>query len=46
MYEFLAQNSLFVVLGIVLIIWFGIFVYVVKLDKKVSQLERQVNNQN
>ncbi len=46
MYEFLSQNALFVVLTIVLIIWFGIFSYVVKLDRKISQLERQINNQN
>ena len=45
MYEFLSQNSLYLVLGIVLIIWFGIFSYVVKLDKKIRQIENQVNNQ-
>jgi len=46
MYEFLSQNSLYLVLGIVLIIWFGIFGYVVKLEKKISRIERQLNDQN
>jgi len=43
MSEFLQQNSLYVVLGIVLICWIGIFGYVVKLEKKIKQLENQIN---
>ncbi len=46
MEEFLSQNSIYVVLAIVLIIWIGIFGYVVKLDRKISQLERTINDQD
>ncbi len=37
-YDFLSNNSLYVVLIIVLVIWLGIFVYLFRLDKKVSKL--------
>lgn len=39
MYEFLEQNSLFVVLTIVLIIWAGLFFYLLRIDKRVAKLE-------
>jgi len=42
MLEFLIQNSLYVVLIIVLIIWSGIFVYLLRLDKKLTELEKIV----
>lgn len=39
MYEFLEQNSLYVVLIIVLMIWTGLFLYLWRIDKRVSKLE-------
>jgi len=43
-YEFLSEHSLFIVLLIVLICWAGIFGYLVRLDRKVSELERTLKN--
>lgn len=37
--EFLSQNQMFIVLLIVLLIWGGIVWYLLKLDKKVKDLE-------
>ena len=44
MYDFLSQHSLFIVLLIVLICWTGIFTYLVRLDRKVTNLERTLKN--
>lgn len=38
LYSFLDAHSLYVVLIIVLVIWLGIFIYLYRLDKKVSKL--------
>jgi len=38
LYNFLDQHSLYVVLTIVLVIWVGIFVYLLWLDRKVNEL--------
>jgi len=37
--EFLDKHSLYVVLIITLIIWFGLFFYIFKVDKKLKKLE-------
>ena len=42
MYEFLNQNQLYIVLCITLLIWFGIVWYLIRLDKKIGQLEKQL----
>lgn len=39
MEQFLIQNAQYVVLMIVLIGWFGIFFYLMRLDRKISRLE-------
>ncbi len=39
MMEFLSQNQLFIVMTIVLIIWAGIVWYLVRLDRRIKQLE-------
>ena len=39
MYEFLAQNSIFVVMLIILMIWAGLFFYIFRLDRRVKELE-------
>jgi CcmD family protein len=40
MLDFLVQNSIYVVLIIVLIIWSGVFFYLFRLDKKITDLEK------
>jgi CcmD family protein len=42
MYEFLSQNQLYIVLCITLLIWLGIVWYLIRLDKKLGQLEKQL----
>lgn len=42
MYNFLNDNSIYVVLIIALISWFGIFIYLLKTEKKLSKLEKQI----
>ncbi|MBU2445214.1 MAG: CcmD family protein [Bacteroidetes bacterium] len=44
MYNFLSDNSLYIVLVIVLIVWIGIFSFIYKLDKKVTKLEQGDQN--
>lgn len=39
MYDFLSQHSLYVVMIIVLMVWGGLFAYLVALDRKVKKLE-------
>jgi CcmD family protein len=41
MQQFLEQNSLFVVLAIVLVIWAGIIFYVMTVDKKIKKVEKE-----
>ncbi len=40
MIEFLTDNQMYVVLSIVLIVWAGIVAYLVRLDRKIQQLEQ------
>jgi len=42
MYEFLTQNQMYIVLVITLLIWTGIVWYLVRLDKKVGKIEKQL----
>jgi CcmD family protein len=39
MMDFLSHNQMFIVMTIVLIIWAGIVWYLVRLDKRIKQLE-------
>jgi CcmD family protein len=43
LYNFLDQNSLYIVMIIVLLVWLGIFTFTYKLDKKVKKLEERMN---
>ncbi len=40
--DFLAQHQLYIVLSIVLIIWFGLIGYLLRLDKKITKLEQSL----
>ena len=42
MYEFLNQNQMYIVLVITLLIWSGIVWYLVRIDKKIRQIEKRL----
>jgi CcmD family protein len=42
MYEFLSQNQLYIVLSVTLITWFGVIFYLMRLDKRIAQSEKQL----
>jgi CcmD family protein len=42
-YTFLEKNSYYVVLIISLIVWLGIFLYMMNVSRKVSELEKKEN---
>jgi CcmD family protein len=42
MLEFMSTNQMYIVLGIVLLVWIGIVGYLVRLDRKVKRLEDQM----
>ena len=44
MYDFLNGQPLYIVLTITLICWTGIFVYLMKIDKKLSKLEKELGD--
>ena len=41
MFELLNQNSLFVVLAIVLVVWLGIYLYLFRIEGRIKRLEKQ-----
>jgi CcmD family protein len=42
MFEFLYQNQMYIVLVVTLLIWFGIIWYLVRIERKVEQIEKQL----
>lgn len=42
MLEFLANNQLFIVMTLILLIWAGIVWYLLRLDRKVKELEQSM----
>ncbi|MCU0411243.1 MAG: CcmD family protein [Bacteroidetes bacterium] len=42
MLEYMSHHQMYIVLGIVLLIWAGIVVYLVRLDGKITRLEKQL----
>lgn len=43
--QFMSSNDLiFVVLGVSLIIWFILLMFIIRLDKKVTKLENEITN--
>lgn len=42
MEEFLAVNQMYIVLGIVLLIWIGLAWYLLRLDKRLGELEKRI----
>jgi CcmD family protein len=41
--EFLSQNAIYIVLIIVLIVWAGIFLYMLNMDKRIKLIEKEMN---
>ncbi len=39
MTEFLSQNSLYIVLFVVLVVWIGVFAYLNRIDSKIKKWE-------
>lgn len=39
--NFLEQNSYYVVLGVILILWCVIFLYMLKVEKRIKNLEKK-----
>lgn len=44
--SFLDHNSLYIVLFILLVIWFGIFMFLLNTDKRLKHIEEELNSQN
>ncbi|MCE1188285.1 MAG: CcmD family protein [Ignavibacteria bacterium] len=45
MIEFLSHNSLYIVLTIVMIVWTGIFFFLLNLDNRIKKLEKDSKNE-
>jgi CcmD family protein len=43
LYGFLEKNSIFIVMIIVLIVWAGIFFFMLNLDKRIKNVEKEIN---
>lgn len=44
--SFFDHNSLYIVLFILLIIWFGIFMFLLNTDKRLKRIEDELDSQN
>jgi CcmD family protein len=40
--QFLSQNAIYIVMIIVLIVWAGIFSYMLSLDKRIKKVEKEM----
>ncbi len=45
LYQFLEKNSIFIVMIIVLIVWAGVFFYLYSLDKRIKNVEKEINGE-
>jgi CcmD family protein len=39
--SFIEQNSYYVVLGITLILWLGLFLYMLSVEKRIKRIEKE-----
>ena len=44
-YKFLENNSIFIVMIIVLIVWIGIFAYLFNLDRRLKGIEKEIKEE-
>ena len=42
LYNFLQNNAIYIVMIIVLIVWAGIFFYMLALDKRLKSIEKEI----
>jgi CcmD family protein len=42
--EFLEKNAIYIVMIIVLIVWVGIFLYLLNLDKRIKNVEKEIGD--
>jgi CcmD family protein len=42
MEAFLHDHQLYIVLGVVLLVWVGIVIYLIRLDRKITKLENML----
>jgi len=42
--EFLEKNAIYIVMIIVLIVWIGIFLYLLNLDKRIKNVEKEIGD--
>lgn len=42
MEQFLSKNAIYIVMIIVLIVWTGIFLYMLSLDKRIKKVEKEM----
>jgi len=40
--NFLEQNSIYIVMFIVLVVWIGIFLFLLNTDKRLKELEKEI----
>lgn len=45
-YSFLENNSIYIVMVIVLVVWAGIFLYLLSLDKRIKTIEKETKEEN
>ncbi|MGQ9643066.1 MAG: CcmD family protein [Ignavibacterium sp.] len=45
MEEFLSRNAIYIVMIIVLIVWMGIFFYMLNLDKRIKSVEKELKGE-
>jgi CcmD family protein len=43
LYQFLSDNAIYIVMIIVLIVWAGIFFYMLNLDKRLKSIEKEIS---
>ncbi len=45
MLEFFSNNQMYIVLGIILIVWAGIVIYLMRLDGRLKKLEKSITGE-
>ncbi|MCX6151835.1 MAG: CcmD family protein [Ignavibacteriales bacterium] len=43
--SFLEKNSIYIVLFIVLVVWTGIFIFLLSLDKRIKHVEKEIKGE-
>lgn len=43
--NFMSENSIYIVLVITLIVWFGIFIFLLNTDKRLKSIEQELKEQ-